>query len=143
MEQKSILAGSARYARFEVAYQTTRETIINTNILISKKARKKSRLGSIPPLPERKGLNKLRAHYRISCIEYGNHMSMQTFHNQNSCKLHKEGATNQLVSESHCKDATGIPPRIIISYSASNQCIEATYLHRIFRFTQLFSYCRT
>ena len=50
MEQKSILAGSARYARFEVEYQTRQETIININILISKKARKKSRLGSIPAL---------------------------------------------------------------------------------------------
>ena len=104
---------------------------------------KMHRISEIMKVPERKGLNKLRAHYRISCIEYGNHMSMQTFHNQKSYKLHKEGPTNQLVSESHCKDVTGIAPRIIISYSASNQCIEATYLHRIFRFTQLFSYCRT
>ena len=100
-------------------------------------------ISEIMKVPEWKGPKKLRAHYRISYVDYGNHMSMQTFHNQKSYKLHKEGPTNQLVSESHCKDATGIPPRIIISYSASNQCIEATYQHRIFRFTQLFSYCRT
>jgi hypothetical protein len=99
-------------------------------------------ISEIMKVPERKGLNKHRAHYRISFIEYGNHMSMQTFHSQHPYKLHKEGPTNQLVSESRCKDATGIAPRVIISYSAINQCTEATYQHHIFRFTQLFSYCR-